>query len=277
MRGLAEFVMKGRKQAIMAVMLLGLVPLVYYLSPAIVGLIMLRKGWRDAAFVLAWAVLPMLGWVVAVGDPIPLIVLLGVSGLALLLRETESLEFTLVAAVLVGVGVEIYFRLQPATLDLLFEQMELYLATNNLPELQIDDLRDVFTSIIGAVYMFLSIVLLMLARWMQATLFNPGGFQREFHARRVEQKVALLLLGLMLLANYGVVLPEPWVMYFVLPLLFSGLALVHGVVAKKQMPSVWLKIFYFFMIFSVVIQLVVLLALVDSWYNFRQRITSPPS
>ena len=59
MRGLAEFVMKGRKQAIMAVMLLGLVPLVYYLSPAIVGLIMLRKGWRDAAFVLAWAVLPM--------------------------------------------------------------------------------------------------------------------------------------------------------------------------------------------------------------------------
>ena len=54
MRGLAEFVMKGRKQAIMAVMLLGLVPLVYYLSPAIVGLIMLRKGWRDAAFVLAW-------------------------------------------------------------------------------------------------------------------------------------------------------------------------------------------------------------------------------
>ena len=29
MRGLAEFVMKGRKQAIMAVLLLGLIPLVF--------------------------------------------------------------------------------------------------------------------------------------------------------------------------------------------------------------------------------------------------------
>jgi len=37
MRGLAEFVMKGRKQAIMAVLLLGLIPLLNLLSPVLVG------------------------------------------------------------------------------------------------------------------------------------------------------------------------------------------------------------------------------------------------
>jgi len=37
MRGLAEFVMSGRKQAIMAVVFLGLIPLVNLLNPVVVG------------------------------------------------------------------------------------------------------------------------------------------------------------------------------------------------------------------------------------------------
>jgi hypothetical protein len=276
MRGLAEFVMKGRKQAIMAVMLLGIVPLANFLSPVVVGLVLLRKGLREAAIIMAWAILPIGAWAIA-GDMPPLITLLGVSGLALLLRETESWELTLVAAIVVGVCVEGYLKLQPAILDRIFEEVELYLATNSLPELQIDNLRELVTSLFGAVYMCLSIVLLMLSRWMQAALFNPGGFQREFHALRVEQKVALLLLVLMVMANFGIVLPETWVMYFVLPLVFSGVALVHGLVAKLQMSGIWLTTFYFLMIFSVVIQLTVLMALVDSWYNFRQRANGPTS
>lgn len=274
MRGLAEFVMKGRKQATIAVLLLGLIPLVYFLSPVVVGLVILRKGMKEAAQVLVWAILPIGGWAVA-GDPVPLIMLLGVTGLAGLLRASESWEFTLLAAIAVGVCVEIYLRMQPALLDMIFIQMQPYFDANGIQGEQVASLRDLMTSFMGAVYMFLAIVLLMLSRWMQATLYNPGGFQKEFHALRVEQKVALILVGLMLLANFNVLIPQSWMLYLVLPLIFSGLALIHAVVAAKKLSSLWLAVLYALIVLPLIANLVVLLALLDSWYDFRKRLQQP--
>jgi len=273
MRGLAEYVMTGRRQAIIAVMLLGLIPLVNLLSPVVVGCIALRKGLQEVVVIFAWAILPLGAWAVA-GDVVPLIMLIGIAGLAVLLRETESWEFTLLAAIAVGVCVEVYFRLQPAVIDALMQQLDLYLQASNPQGLQIEEVRDVMLSVIGAVYMFLSIVLLMLARWMQAVLYNPGGFKQEFHSLRVEQKVALALIVIMLLSSFGIVVPEAWVLYFVLPLLFSGIALTHAVVAKKKLSSMWLVTFYILLMLPVVVQILVLLALVDSWYDFRSRLSS---
>jgi len=273
MRGLAEYVMTGRRQAIIAVMLLGLIPLVNLLNPVVVGLIALRKGLQEVVVIFAWAILPLGAWAVA-GDVVPLIMLIGITGLAVLLRETESWEFTLLAAIAVGVCVEVYFRLQPAVIDALMQQLDLYLQASNPQGLQIEEVRDVLLSVIGAVYMFLSIVLLMLARWMQAVLYNPGGFKQEFHNLRVEQKVALALIVILLLSSFGIVVPEAWVLYFVLPLLFSGIALTHAVVAKKKLSSMWLVTFYILLMLPVVVQILVLLALVDSWYDFRSRLSS---
>jgi len=273
MRGLAEYVMTGRRQAIIAVMLLGLIPLVNLLNPVVVGLIALRKGLPEVVVIFAWAILPLGAWAVA-GDVVPLIMLIGITGLAVLLRETESWEFTLLAAIAVGVCVEVYFRLQPAVIDALMQQLDLYLQASNPQGLQIEEVRDVMLSVIGAVYMFLSIVLLMLARWMQAVLYIPGGFKQEFHSLRVEQKVALALIVIMLLSSFGIVVPEAWVLYFVLPLLFSGIALTHAVVAKKKLSSMWLVTFYILLMLPVVVQILVLLALVDSWYDFRSRLSS---
>jgi hypothetical protein len=271
MRGLAEFVMTGRKQAILAAVLLALVPLVNLLSPVVVGLVLLRKGLREASLVLIWAILPLAAWAM-LGDIVPLIMLLGITGLAWLLRRTESWEFTLLAAIVIGVCVEVYLRLNPAVLDVVFEQLQLYLESNNVQGPQVEELRAVMTSVIGAVYMFLAVVLLMLARWMQAALYNPGGFRQEFHSLRIEHKVALILIGLMLMANFQVLLPQTWVLYMVLPLLFSGVALVHGLVAKKKLSTMWLVVFYTVLMFPIVAQLTVLTALVDSWYDFRSRL-----
>jgi hypothetical protein len=274
MRGLAEFVMTGRKQAIMAVLLLGLIPLVNLLNPVVVGLVMLRKGVSEASIILAWAILPVGGWAIA-GDIVPLIMLIGISGLSLLLRETESWEFTLLAAIAIGIAVEIYLRVRPAMLDLMFQQLGPYLDSNNLQGMQIEEFRELVTSFIGSVYMFLAVVLLMLARWMQAVLYNPGGFKQEFHQLRIKQTVALGLMALTLLANFDIVIPSGWVLYLVLPMLFSGVALVHAVVAKKQMSGMWLVVFYAVIMFPLAVQIVVLLALIDSWYDFRTRIKTP--
>ena len=271
MRALAEFVMTGRKQAALAVLLLGLIPLLNLLNPVVVGLVILRKGAQEGALILAWAVLPVGGWAIA-GDIVPLIMLLGISGLAYLLRETGSWEFTLLTSILIGVSVELYLRLQPQVLDVIFVQLEAYMASNNLQGVQMSDLREILTSFIGSVYMFLAVMLLMLARWMQATLYNPGGFQQEFHQLRIKQKIALSLMAMMLLANFGIVIPSSWVLYLLLPMLFSGVALIHAVVAQKKLSTMWLVAFYALIMLPLVAQIVVLLALIDSWYDFRTRL-----
>lgn len=273
MHGLAQYVMTGRRQAIIAVLLLGLIPLVNLLNPVVVGLVALRKGPREAAILFAWAVLPVAAWAVA-GDVVPLMMLLGISCLAILLRESESWELVLLAAIAVGLMVEFYFRLQPAVLDALISQVDVYLQNNNQQGIDREQVRTVMLSIMGAVYMFLSIMLLMLARWMQAKLFNPGGFQEEIHALRIEQKVALGLVTAMLLISFGGFVPSGWILYLVLPLIISGVALVHGVVALKKLSGMWLVTFYLVLMLPYIVQFLVLLALVDSWYDFRSRLRS---
>ncbi|MDA0927721.1 MAG: hypothetical protein O2861_06540 [Proteobacteria bacterium] len=263
--------MTGRRQAIIAVLLLGLLPLLNLLNPVMVGLVALRKGWQEGVVIFAWALLPLGAWAM-IGDVVPLIMLVGISALALLLRETESWEFTLLAAIVIGVCVEIYLRVQPAVLDVLMAQVEIYLQNNNPQDLQIEDVRNAMVTVIGAVYMFLSIVLLMLARWMQAALYNPGGFKQEFHKLRVEQNAGLILIAAMLLASFGVLIPEAWVLYLVVPLLFSGIALVHAVVAIKNLSRMWLVTFYVLLMLPITVQMLVLFALIDSWYDFRSRL-----
>ena len=271
MRGLAEFVMTGRKQAIIAAGLLGLIPLINLLSPAVVGIVMLRKGLQEATFVFIWGALPLVVWAM-LGDIVPLVLLFGITGLTWLLRETESWEFTFLAAIAIGLVIEIYLRLQPAVLDAVFQQLQPYFQQNNLQGMEIEEIRETMTTIIGSVYMFLSIVLTMLARWVQASLFNPGGFQSEIHQLRIKQKVALILLGFMLLCSFGIFIPQAWVLYFMIPLVFSGVGLLHAVVAKRKMSSLVLVVFYVLLMLPVVIQVVVLLALIDSWYDFRARL-----
>ena len=232
---------------------------------------MLSKGIKEAAFVFAWGILPLGVWAM-VGDFVPLIMLFGISVLAFLLRETESWEFTLLAAIFIGLAVEVYLRMQPVVLDTVFIQLQPYLQQNNIQGIEEGQLRETITSIIGAVYMFLAIVLTMLSRWMQAALFNPGGFKQEIHQLRIEQKIAIGLLGLMLLASFGIIIPSSWVLYFMLPLVFSGVGLAHAVVAKRQLPRMALFAFYLMMMMPLIVQMVVLLALIDSWYDFRSRV-----
>ena len=277
MGSLAQFVMSGRKQAILASVLLGLVPLFNLLGPVVVGLVTLRKGVTEGLVVFAWAVLPLAGWAY-VGDIVPVIMLLGILGLATLLRETGSWEFTLLAAIAVGAGVEIYLRLQPGLIELMLAQFEEVLRQGQVENFDMAMFRESMFSFIAAVYMCLAILLLMLARWLQARLYNPGGFQQEFHRLRMEQKVAGVLVVLMLLIEFSGIVPSNWVVYLMLPLVFSGLALVHGVVAIKKLSGMVLVVLYAMVMFRPVLLLVVMLAIVDSWYDFRARLANsgPP-
>ena len=101
MRGLAEYVMLGRRQAIIIVLLCGFFPLLYFFSAATVALVALRKGQREGLLILLWALLPA-GLLWAMGDTSPVFLLLGTYVLALVLRNTLSWQLVLLLALAVG-------------------------------------------------------------------------------------------------------------------------------------------------------------------------------
>ena len=272
LRGLAEFVMAGRRQAVLAIVLLGLPPLVNnLLMPAAVAMVGLRKGMTAGSVMLLWALLPTGLWLL-LGDAFPLLLLFGVFVLAAVLRATESWQNVLLAGIGVGAMFEFYLRVQPVLLDVMFEQLELYVRINNLEGVRLDELRRVMTSFLGAFYMALSIAGLMIGRSMQASLYNPGGFREEFHALRMGQAMTLALVGMILLVNVVEVLPQAWTFYLAAPLAFAGLALAHALVAWKNASALWLAAMYVLLIFPTMMYLLILVAIIDSWYDFRGRL-----
>lgn len=271
LRGLAEFVMAGRRQAVLAIVLLGLPPLVNMLTPALVAMVGMRKGMTAGSAMLLWALLPTGFWLL-LGDAFPLLLLFGVFVLAAVLRSTESWQNVLLAGIGVGAMFEFYLRMQPVVLDLVFEQLELYVRANNLEGVRLDELREVMTTVISAFYMALSVALLMLGRSMQAMLYNPGGFREEFHALRIGQTTTLALVGMILLVNVVEGLPEAWIFYLAAPFAFAGLALAHALVAWKNASVFWLVAMYMLLIFPTMMYLLILVAIVDSWYDFRGRL-----
>ncbi len=275
MRSLAEFAMAGRRQAILAAMLLGVLPVVNFLSAPVVALVCLRHGRTEGMIVLAWAVLPALGWAV-LGDVIPLLLLIGITVLANVLRATSSWEATLLSAIGVGIGALLGLYLRPDFLLLMQQQLELVLSSPDLqgqvtavpPEQMLQLLQAFF----GTMLMFLALVLLMLARSWQAGLYNPGGFRDEFHRLRLSWKTAAGLLLMFTLAGLGTPVLQPLTLFFVLPLLFAGVALVHGIAGLKKWPGAVLVIFYVALLSPIMTQILVLAAITDSWYDFRSRL-----
>ena len=94
----------------------------------------------------------------------------------------------------------------------------------------------------------------------------------EFHSLRIKRNVALGLLAVALLSGSGVIVPESWILYFLMPHVFAGIALVHAVVKMRSLPVLLLVTFYILLMLPVAVQLVVLLALADSWFDFRSRL-----
>ena len=279
MKALAKYAMAGRRQAILAAVILGFLPVVNFLSPAVVALVALRHGKSEAMIVLAWALLPALGWAI-LGEMIPLLLLLGIAVLALVLRSTGSWETTLLASIGVGFGAQLGLSVQPeflAAMEAQITQLMEQLATS--PELQgqvivaaPEQLQQWLLMVFGTMVVFFSIALLMLARSWQADLYNPGGFREEFHQLRLGWKASAVLFLLFMLADYGPPVLQQLALFFLLPLLVAGVALVHGLVGRRKLPTAVLVIFYSALISPVMFQLLALAALADSWYDFRSRV-----
>ncbi|WP_043230342.1 hypothetical protein [Pseudomonas sp. CF161] len=285
MRALAEFIMRGRVQATLVVAGCAALPLLYWLGAAAGSLVLLRRGLKGAVGVLALGLLPALIWWFYSADPRALLVLLGSSGLALVLRASESWNRVLLVSIALGLvfaGVlGVTFRPQ---IEMLSQELVkiLPLALGDLyQQLSVEErarlaslIAPVLTGLIAALLQIVSVLSLIVGRYWQALLYNPGGFGREFRAIRIPLGPAMLLLACMLLGpNFGPQMAMLTPLCSV-PLVFAGLALIHGLVAEKRLARFWLVGLYvtLLLFMQLIYPLLVVLAIVDSLIDFRGRL-----
>ncbi|MCU1750704.1 hypothetical protein [Pseudomonas sp. 6D_7.1_Bac1] len=285
MRAIAEFIMRGRMQATLVVAGCAALPLLYWLGAAAGSLVLLRRGLKDALGVLALGILPALLWWMYSADPRALMVLLGSSGLALVLRASESWNRVLLVSIAMGLvfSVVLGAAYRPQ-IEMLAQELVkiLPLALGDLyQQLSVEErarlaalIAPVLTGLIAALLQIVSVLSLIIGRYWQALLYNPGGFGREFRAIRIPLGPAMLLLACMLLGpNFGSQMAMLTPLCSV-PLVFAGLALIHGLVAEKRLAKFWLVGLYvtLLLFMQLIYPLLVVLAIVDSLIDFRGRL-----
>lgn len=283
MRALADFVMRGRLQATLAVVIAAALPMLFWVSAAAGSLVLLRRGLNDALGIVVWALLPTLLWWYF-GEPRPLLVLFGTLVLAVVLRASVSWTRVLLASVLLGVlyGVivdavfgETVKRNAAELLELMPQMLgEAYQQMSADEQARVGNLlTPVLTGLMAALLQLLSLLSLLLGRYWQALLYNPGGFAREFRAVRLPAPIAVaLLVGIFLLPGLGIELAMLTPLCSV-PLAFAGVALLHGLVAQQRLGRFWLVGLYvsLLLFMQLVYPLLVVLAVVDSLFDFRGR------
>ena len=286
MRAIAEFIMRGRMQATLVVAGCAALPLLYWLGAAAGCLVLLRRGLRDALGVLALGLLPALAWWLYSDDPRALLVLLGSASLALVLRASESWNRVLLVSIAMGVVFSVVlgtaFAPQIEMLAQALIKVMPSLLGDVYQKLSVDEqarfaslIAPVLTGLIAALLQIVSLLSLLVGRYWQALLYNPGGFGREFRAIRLPLLPAMLLLACMLLGpNIGPQMAMLTPLCSV-PLVFAGLALIHGLVAQKRLARFWLVGLYvtLLLFMQLIYPLLVVLAIVDSLIDFRGRST----
>jgi len=274
MRGLAEYAMHGRRQAIIVVVLTGLFPLVYCLSAAVVGLVNLRKSATEGLIILLWSLLPAaLLWMA--GDSTPVILMLSTAILAQVLKYKESWSRVIMLGTVLAILTQLSLVWQEGyvaeLVSIVEEAIDLQRSQGVVVEYSASEVVNLLLGFYGAYHFTTVISCLVLARWWQAALYNPGGFKTEFHQLRLEPGFAVLLAGFILAALTGVPPLSSWLAIMCIPPLLGGLALLHYLVAWKKLGFSWIVMVYLLALF--ISPVVILLGLAESIVNFRKRIT----
>ena len=281
MRALAEFIMRGRMQAALVAFFGSLLPLI---SPAAVSLVTLSKGLSEGALIALWALLPLLV-VFYISDFNVMVTLssivgvLGVMAASELLRLSTSWSRTLIFVVafsgIAAVALDFLFAEQTNAFELVVA--ELFREVQQQQENAFIPGRSFLLGVIGYVIALTSVICLVLGRWWQAILYNPGGFQAEFHQLHFGVVPAVILLAGMLASDFASQEFASWAGLLGLPLLLAGIALVHYSVVFYQLGRHWLVVFYVVLFTVSPLSLVLVgLGFLDSILNIRSRLVKRP-
>jgi hypothetical protein len=285
MKAIAEFAMRGRFQALLLTVAGSGSILFCWISAAILALVTLRRGVGNGAQLLLWALLPSGVLLYTVGDSGPLSLLVGTTLLAVVLRTTVSLSLSVLVSIAVGAlsGLALvafgghYLEQMVALFGEFLANVEQQLSQGGDQVQLARPTTAQIAGMLGAGTGMMSVLCLMLGRYWQAALYNPGGFGSEFRLLRYTPAVATAMaLAAVALSALGLEY-RTWAVIVLMPLNFAGLALVHARVRHKGQGTGWLFGFYLaWLLLDPVKLMVVFAAIADSWFDFRQRWTGKP-
>lgn len=288
MRKLGEYILGNRLQAVAITSLFSVVgllmPLISYITAGVSpGLVTLRKGALAGIQVITGSLLltmvfalianinPYLVFAYAIGIWIPVWLC------ACVLRQTESQGKLVLAA---GTFALLYILLSHFLLGNVVDWWKTWLelwikqAMQEVSKTQLQDMLESAAPLMNAMTaagFFLSLTItLLLARWWQAFLFNPGGFRKEFHGLKLPRVLIIgvitgLVLIMMDMAGPGSLTMDVLILLIFI-YLFQGLASIHRLVAEKKMARGWLVgIYIFIFIVPQVILFLACLGMADSW------------
>lgn len=299
MREFARFIMRGRLYAIaiagaFGALAVALPPLSLF-SGAAVGLVTLRHGMKEGLTVTAGAALVVAVIFLAIAGRADLSFLL-ILGLWLpnalgcwVLRITQSQAWTLL--VVGGFAAFFVVSMHILTGDVIAwwqQWIEQTITQANIEGVTVEQISQegALALMNGLVAMFFGLNLMLtilLARWWQALLYNPGGFSKEFRSLHLPRSLTYLVILLSALVLTGVldgrghVLTDLFIVA-VMIYLFQGLAAMHGMAALRGLSSWWLLPLYIglFVLPPHFIIGLAMVGVVDSLMNLRSAPPPPP-
>lgn len=261
MREFARFIMRGRLYAIaitglFGALAVGLPPLSLF-SGAAAGLVTLRHGMKEGLTVTAGAalVVALIFLVIAGRADLAFLLILGlwlpnVLG-CWILRITQSQALTLV--VVGGFAALFVVSMHIITGDVVAwwqQWIEQTIVQANIEGVTVEQIAQegALALMNGLVAMFFGLNLMLtilLARWWQALLYNPGGFAKEFYSLRLPRILAYFMVFVSALVLTGVIEDRSHIVtdlfiVAVMMYLFQGLAAMHAMAAFRNVSQWWL-------------------------------------
>ena len=253
MRGLAEFIMRGRWQAL-GVAVLGSGSLLFgWVSAAAIALVTLRNGSASGGWLTLWAILPAIIIAAISGDTGSVLLLLGTFSLAVILRESVSLSLAVMASVplalLGGAALTlfngVFLQELVATFNQALAQFEQELAQGEAAEMVFNGVSvPQVAALLATGNAVIALLSLILGRYWQASLYNPGGFGEEFRALRLPVGAVLLMASAALILWWMGADWRVWSAVVVLPLTIVGFSLLHAFAKRAGKGVTWLTLMY---------------------------------
>lgn len=291
MRALAEYVLRGRWQAVLAALLFTFIPLFGWVGVIIMALVTLRKGAKEGFIVLAWIILPVIVGSIVIKDYRYALfdAFLGstvVWLMAIILRNTSSWLLVMQAVVVIALTTIITVHIINPNIYVWWQQHlaqiynQLNVMFNNVftPEQNkawVQSSARIASGLQADFIIFTNLFNLALARWTQALLFNPGGLKKELHFFRLD-KSTVIIVAILSVVLIKVPAIQDSIPVLLLPFVCAGFSLIHYFCELTRWDWFWLLGSYllFFALIVYAVIFLVFIATADVWLNFRQRFVS---
>ena len=278
----------SRLQAIGTISLLAMVslllpPLAYIMSGVPTSLITLRKGPAYGLQVIIGAILvtSFLAYFANLGIATGLSFGLGVWSpvwlCSIVMRVTESQSITVLVAGSLGVVFVSIMRFFVVDITVKWQMLLDEWFDNSFTTDGADQVRAIFdaalplmNAIMASALVVSIIITVLLSRWWQSILFNPGGFRIEFYRLRLPRLLTILVFICLIVSKVDLEgikwFGSDVLIICIFLFLFQGISSVHRIVFARKMSRGWLVAMYCFLV--IIPQMVLFLSclgMADSW------------